>query len=414
MKKLLPLILCITILLSATACTGEKLQGSSSSANTAAGTNSAGINSGTASGDSQSVPGTLQLNYIPKYAKGFHVEYYYGGARIIDTHIEATATTAPVAQRVLILPEGATTPANTSWQYTINGSITDVVTLASAHAGHFSNLDAISLVKGTSIEADSCYIPSLKAALQNGATKYVGSGKKADKELIASLKPQIVFVGGMQADLELAQKLNESGIFCLYFGDFAEKNYMGRAQWIELIGAFIGKEKGARDFIEKNESEINSIVGRTSKIEKKPKVLWFTHNSQAPHWNLRTDADYVNSIISDVGGQLYFPPDAKESSVTLSNEAFLEYMTGADKIIFGVSLNSYKSAKDITYFNKEGQVDFSQTNAFQNDDCYVVGYDWAQDTANAADIIKAMAICLYPEEFKDLTGSKKIIKFKVE
>jgi ABC-type Fe3+-hydroxamate transport system substrate-binding protein len=405
MKKLLPLILCITILLSLTAY---------AEANTVVVPKIAVINSGKASGDSQSVPGTLQRKYIPKNAKGFHVEYYYGGARIIDTHIKATATTGSVSQRVLILPDGAPAPVNTKWQYTIKGSITDVVTLASAHAGHFSNLDAISLVKGTSISPDSCYIPSLKAALQSGATKYVGLGAKADKELIASLKPQIVFVGGMQSDIELAQKLGESGIFCFYFGDFAEKNYIGRAQWIELIGAFIGKEKQAADFVQKNVNEIVSIVKRTSKIEKKPRVLWFTHNSQAPHWNLRTDMDYVNSIVTTVGGKLYYPPEAKESSITLSNEAFLGYMTGADKIVFGVSLNSYKSARDITYFNKDGQVDFSHTNAFRRDDCYVVGYDWAQDTASAADIIKAMAVCLYPEEFKDLAGAEKIIKFRVK
>jgi ABC-type Fe3+-hydroxamate transport system substrate-binding protein len=388
-------------------------------ANTASGTSpatapeTAAVNSVKASGDHQPVPGTFQRKYIPKYAKGFHVEYYYGGAKIIDTHIAATATTGPVSQRVLILPDGAATPVKTNWQYTIKGSITDVVTLASAHAGHFSNLDAISIVKGTSISPDSCYIPSLKAALQSGATKYVGSGAKADKELIASLKPQIVFVGGMQSDIELAQKLAESGIFCFYFGDFAEKDYIGRAQWIELIGALIGREKLAQDFVQRNVREIVSIVQRTSKIEKRPKVLWFTHSSQAPHWNLRTDADYVNSIVTTVGGKLYYPLEAKESSITLSNEAFLQYMMGADKIIFGVSLNSYKSARDITYFNKEGQVDFSRTKAFRSNDCYVVGYDWAQDTANAADIIKAMAVCLYPEEFKDLAGSGKIMKFKV-
>jgi hypothetical protein len=108
---------------------------------------------------------------------------------------------------------------------------------------------------------------------------------------------------------------------------------------------------------------------------------------------------------------LYFPAEASGTSITLSNEAFLPYMLGADKIVFGVSLNSYKSATDITYFNKEGQVDFSTSPAYQHDECYVVGYDWAQDTANALSIIQSMAVCLYPDEFADLANTTKIIKF---
>lgn len=459
MKRILITFLCIAMLISATAC-GSKPQSvstnsssktasllptdgwenlpqsdssdsSSSSVSSVTSSNTSSKNvasssksstssvrsSSTSSLASSSVapptPGTLQLNYKPKYSKGFNIEFYYGGARIIDTHIEKTANTAAVSQRVLILPNGAAEPKNTTWQHKISGYAANVVTLASSHAGHFGNLSAIDSVKGTSIKVDSCFIPSLKTALQNGNTKYVGSGSTADKELITSLNPQVVFVGGMQSDVDLAQKLEESGIYCFYFGDFAEPDYMARAQWIELIGAFIGKEQQGQDFMKTNESQINSIITRASSIASKPKVLWFTHSSSVPHFNIRTDKDYVNSIVSAVGGQLYFPPESTENSISLSNEDFLGYMMGAQKIIFGVSLNSYKTAKDITYFNKTGQIEFEKSPAFINDECYVVGYDWAQDTADALSIIKSMAICLYPDEFKDLANTGKIMKFKV-
>lgn len=356
--------------------------------------------------------GTLVTTYKPKYATGFSVEYYAGGAKIIATDIKATASTGAYAQRVLLLPEGATEPKDAKWDHKIDGNVERVVTLASSHAGHFSNLDSVSVIKGTSIKDTSCFIPALKTALENGEAQYVGSSSKVDKELVASLQPQVVFVGGMQSDVDLATKLEESGIFCFYFGDFAETHYMGRAQWIELIGAFIGKEQQAQDFMKNNESGINEIIRRTLKIEKKPSVLWFTHSSQAPHWNVRTSEDYVNSIVSAVGGQMLYPEGSTKNSVSLSNEDFLPLMLKADRIVFGVSLNSYASAKDITYFNKEGQIDFSQAPAFAADNCYVVGYDWAQDTANALSIISATAAALYPEEFTDVEA-EKVIKFKV-
>ena len=220
----------------------------------------------------------------------------------------------------------------------------------------------------------------------------------------------------MSSDVEVAQKLEESGLLCVYFGDFAEEDYMGRAQWIELIGAFVNKDQQARDFIRDNKAQVDEVLAKVQSAEEHPSVLWYTHSSSAPHFNVRTDEDYVNSIVSAAGGQLLFPQGSEGNSVKLSNEDFLLLMNEADKIVMGVSLNSYQDAKDMTYFNKEGQVDFSSAPAFASRDCYVVGYDWAQDTANAAEMIRSMAACLYPDLFSDVpdTDKDKIIAFWVE
>ena len=386
-------------------------------------------------------PGELIETYVPEYAKGFSIEYYEGGAKIIDIdHAvrfpaaikaaegrcilngnidpvqDVSASTAAAAQRILLLPAGATEPLDAQWDGKIEGEVTSVVTLASSHAGHFANLDAVDVVKGCSIKPESCYVNSLKTALENGSAVYVGTSSSLDQELIASLAPQVIFVGGMSSDVEVAQKLEESGLLCVYFGDFAEEDYMGRAQWIELIGAFVNKDQQARDFIRENKAQVDEVLAKVQSAEEHPSVLWYTHSSSAPHFNVRTDADYVNSIVSAAGGRLLFPQSAQDNSIKLSNEDFLLLMNEADKIVMGVSLNSYRDAKDMTYFNKEGQVDFSKAPAFANRDCYVVGYDWAQDTANAAEIIRSMAACLYPDLFADekAEDKDKIIAFWVE
>ena len=61
--------------------------------------------------------------------------------------------------------------------------------------------------------------------------------------------------------------------------------------------------------------------------------------------------------------------------------------------------------------NMEGQIDFSTAPAYKNGDCYVVSYDWAQDTANIGEIMESVAKMLYPEEFTDLSGADKIVEF---
>lgn len=195
--------------------------------------------------DVKPVAGTLNAVYKPEFAKGFTIEYYHGGAKIISTNFQAATDKGEAydrKQRILLMPDGATLPKNTKWDERIDGKVERVVTLASSHAGHFANLNAIDVVKGTSIKASGCSIPSLKKALEDGKTITVTKtqdSKYFDQELVASLKPQVIFVGGMQSDVTAAEKLEESGLTCVYIGDFAEESYMGRAQWIELFGSLI-------------------------------------------------------------------------------------------------------------------------------------------------------------------------------
>ena len=363
--------------------------------------------------------------YIPTFAKGFQIEYYHGGAKIISTSFHSATEEDQNfvrKQRILLLPDGAAQPQNTKWDAKITGKVERVVTLASAHAGHFANLDAVQVIKGTSIKsAAECEVTALKKALEAGTAVSVtnqGSGKGWDYELIASLKPQIIFVGGMQSDIDAAKKLEESGLVCLYVGDFAEADYMGRAQWIELFGAFIGKEAVGQSFLKKGVERANAVISRAAKIKEKPNVIWFSKttasNGEVKDWYLKTDQDYTASLVRALGGKMVYPSGATGTSQKIDHENFSQYMPRADKFIYGVSLRNvtWNDKTDITVFNVGDKINFTTTKAYQNDDCYAVGYDWSQDTANIGDIMEGLAKALYPEEFKDIQNPTKIIKFK--
>jgi len=352
----------------------------------------------------------VQEVYRPAYATGFTITYYEGGARLIETDISSTSENSGRQQKVLVVPEGATQPQGVTYDYLLEGYLQQAVTLGSAHPGHFASLGRIDCVKGATIKPEKCFIPALKTALEDGSCVYVGSGDKMDQELIASLQPQMIFVGGMQRDLDFAQKMEESGLFCFYFGDYAESDFLGRAQWVEVIGALTGDDIAARAFIQDCGKGIDEIAQRAQALDESPQVLWFTHSAQVPHWYLKSETDYVGSIMQTLGATLICP-ETSSNSASLSNEAFVQALQQADCIVFGVSLNSYPEAQDITYFNKEGQVDFAQAPAYQQGRCYVVSNDWAQNTADVLQIVQSAAICLYPEEFADFGEASKLQYF---
>ncbi len=333
-----------------------------------------GASSGSAAADSSSVgtesnseqPGTLKEIYEPEYAEGFTIEYYYGGAKIISTSFSSTSEegqTNQRTQRILLLPEGAPKPVDAEWDKEIDGKVERVVTLASSHAGHFANLDAIDTIVGTSLSASSCEIPELKKALEEGAVQTLSSQKAEDgtkyfdQEVVAALNPQVIFVGGMQADVTVAQKLEESGMTCVYIGDFAEKDYKGRAQWIELFGAFIDKEEQGNEFLKAGIKKAEEVIERAKTLEDKPKVLWF-NSSKAP-WSVKTDKDYTASFIEDLGGTVLCP-ETEDNAISLQSEEFLTYLQQADKILYGNSLKyiDFANGDDITTLNIDGQIDF--------------------------------------------------------
>ncbi len=380
---------------------------------------------GNGAGDAQSnqsaassEPGALQTTYQPEYAKGFKVHYYNGGAKIIETSFTYSTETGADntrSQRVLLLPEGAVKPEGEKYDFEIAGEITSVVTLASSHAGHFANLGAIDVVKGTSLTAAKCYIPELKQAIEEGKTAVVGKNgdtKQFDAEQIAKLNPQVIFVGGMQADVTAAAKLEESGLHCIYIGDFAENDFMARAQWIELFGFLVGKEQEGQDFLKKAAEKANAVIAKAEKIEEKPSVLWF-NSSKAP-WSIKTELDSVGDMLRALGAKQLSPEADGKNAVSVQSEQFLTYLAEADRIIYGNSLtyvSNWGDKTDITVYNGGG-IDFSNAKAYQSGDVYVVGYDWAQDTANVGDIMESLAKALYPEEFQDVENPGKIIAFK--
>lgn len=394
-----------------------------SSRPTASGSSSAAASSRPSSSSAaaskpEPAPGTLRTTYQPEFAKGFKVYYYHGGAKIIETkfsYATETGTDNTRSQRVLLLPEGAVRPAGVKWDFEIVGKIDSVVTLASSHAGHFANLDAIEVVKGTSLTAAKCYIPELKQAIEQGKTAVVGKSgdtKQFDAEQIAKLNPQVIFVGGMQADVTAAAKLEESGLHCIYIGDFAENDFMARAQWIELFGFLVGKEQAGQDFLKAAAKRANEVIAKVQKLENKPNVLWF-NSSKAP-WSVKTELDSVGDMLRALGAKQICPEAGGKNAVSVQSEQFLTYLDQADRIIYGNSLtylSNWGDKTDITVYNGGG-IDFSAAKAYKSGDVYVVGYDWAQDTANVGDIMESLAKALYPDAFKDVKNPGKIIEFK--
>ena len=332
----------------------------------------------------------------PEHATGFSIEYLEGGAKIL---VDGGG------QRILLLPEGVTAPADVSYDVEISGPVERAVALSTTQAGHFAKLGIVDKLKGVATAVDKWYIPEIKAAVEEGEIVNVGD----DNEAIMALDPDVVFHGAAARDVERAALLKTAGLICVQFDDSKEDHYLGRGEWVKFVGAFFDQEVAAEQLVAANKQRVTAVTDQAANISERPQVLWFYYSSSGVNWNVYTDLDYVSTLVEAAGGTLLVPAGLTESNestaVKVQDEDFLSLMLEADVIIFGRSLASYPDARDLTYFNNSA-IDFSEAPAFQLGNCYTVASDWFQATADVAPIIESLAALLQPNTFSDLLVTK--------
>ncbi|MEZ0319416.1 MAG: ABC transporter substrate-binding protein [Pyrobaculum sp.] len=121
------------------------------------------------------------------------------------------------------------------------------------------------------------YLPEVAAMLENGTIKDVGSAYSPNYELLASLRPDVVFVffySGPYGTEAVLQRLSQLGIPYVVVNEFQESSPLGRAEWIKFIAAFFNKTDLAVKIFDGVEAKWNQLVAQVADLER-PRVAWF-------------------------------------------------------------------------------------------------------------------------------------------
>ena len=86
-------------------------------------------------------------------------------------------------------------------------------------------------------------ILSFWMAVASGRIPDVGYESNLDKELIVSLKPDLLMAYGVGASsAEYLRKLAEMGVKVMYNADYLEEHPLARCEWIKVFGLLTGRE----------------------------------------------------------------------------------------------------------------------------------------------------------------------------
>ena len=251
-----------------------------------------------------------------RYAEGFRLRTE-GGVRVAEVVRGGTVA------RFVLIGAGETPPAGVAGTV-VRVPVRRVVALSTTHLGFVSALGAADLVAGVSgrrwINA-----PAVLARLAAGTTLDVGEPGAVDPEAVAAARPDVVLA---EETAVTAPRFAALGVPVVPVLDFLEPTPLGRAEWLVLIGALVGREAEARARFDSTAARYERLAARARAAAPKPVVL-FNAPLQGV-WYVPGGRSFLATLVADAGGAYPWGADTARASLPLSFEQVLTQAQGAD------------------------------------------------------------------------------------
>lgn len=268
----------------------------------------------------------------PTYAEGYTIDYRADGVRLLDVH-DPQNPEAP-GYHFALVPRG-THPADLPRDYTpIETPVRSVICMTSLQLSNFIALDACPLVTGIT-STRHLFDPTMNRQLAEGHTVKIGIEGNFDSEVVMSVEPDVIFIspfkrGGYDA-------LRDTDIPLVPHLGYKEMTPLGQAEWVKLVGLFIGRERETNERFAAIEARYKELCRLAAGVEKRPVV--FSGELRGGNWYAVGGKSFLAQLFRDAGADYFLKDDPRSGGVTLDFETVY---SRADEADFWRIVNSYE------------------------------------------------------------------------
>ena len=178
------------------------------------------------------------------------------------------------------------------------------ICMTSLQLSNFTVLDAHDVVKGIT-GTKNLFNEDILARVKDSRIVKIGMEGEFDTELILAANPDVIFIspskrGGYDA-------IRETGITLVPHLGYQELDPLGQAEWIKLVGMFIGKEYEANKVFAGIEQRYNELKEKAAKVEQRPTV--FSGEMHYGNWHAVGGRNYLAQIFRDAGADYVINDD---------------------------------------------------------------------------------------------------------
>ena len=228
-----------------------------------------------------------------------------------------------------LVPHNMPLPDSISETQVVRIPVKRIVCMSTTHIAMLSALGEAGIIVGVS-GTGLVYDSLIRAAVAGGRIPDVGYESNLDKELIVSLRPDLLMAYGVGASsAEYLRKLSEMGVKVMYNADYLEEHPLARCEWLKVFGILTGREAEADSLLREVVAAYSSLADRVrSAVKDKPDVLLGAPWEDV--WYISPANSYTGRLISDAGGRYLFGDLTEPNSVPYSVEAVFRRATEAD------------------------------------------------------------------------------------
>lgn len=228
-----------------------------------------------------------------------------------------------------LAPHNMQLPDSISETQVVRVPVKRMICMSTTHIAMLSALDEAGIIVGLS-GTGLVYDSLIRTAVASGRIPDVGYESNLDKELIVSLRPDLLMAYGVGASsAEYLRKLSEMGVKVMYNADYLEEHPLARCEWIKVFGILTGRENKADSLFREAAAAYSSLSDYVrSAVKDKPDVLLGAPWEDV--WYISPANSYTGRLISDAGGRYLFDDLTEPNSVPYSVEAVFRRATEAD------------------------------------------------------------------------------------
>ena len=333
--------------------------------------------------------------YAPHSATGFEIVATEGASTVLRV-LAPWQGAEGVVKEIFISRNGEQAPEGFGG-VSVKAAPERVVCMSSSHIAFIDALGMVESVRGVS-GAEYISNHHIAEGLTKGSVREVGYDSNVNFEVVASLRPDMVFIYGTSGENgAITSKLTELGIPYVYVADHAETSPLGKSEWVVALGELYDMREEAEEIFGEIAERYESLRLRMLDCDYRPKVML-----NAPYkdvWFVPADDSYVVRLIEDAGGEWICGGSTSKISRPISGESAFVHLSGAD---FWLNPNEARTIGQLVASNPK----FAQVGVVRRGQVYnctalstpAGGSDFWESGALRADLVLAdMIAILHPE-----------------
>ncbi len=263
--------------------------------------------------------------YTPLHARGFAV-YGCGRSSVISV-TNPWQGARGVENLIFVSRDGENPPAGLEC-VVVKAPLKRVACLSSSHVAFIDALgraDVIGAVSGARYITNE----SVREGFASGRIKDVGYEGNINYELLAMLKPDVLFIYSVAGEkLPVVGKMEELGVPVVTIGEYLETSPLGKAEWVVAFGEMLGCRPEAEAVFDSIRGDYDAVAALAAGVDNRPEVM--LNAPWRDTWFVPGDRSYIVRLINDAGARYVCRGVDSDQSRAINGETAYIYASKAD------------------------------------------------------------------------------------